>query len=211
MGKQSFWRAMVAACVGTTGVVWAGPTGLNAMPTADVMGHREILVTYAFSGTERKISKKVNHVNGLEAGLFDRIELGVDNDFANTTTWNLKILLLEGKDSTWAISGGYMNGYDRQVDSYVVGRYDLKNLRLHAGWMQNADGGHAMGGVDFPIFGSATGMVEYLDGPNPYGYVGINWEIPRLPGFAVMGTVCIPKKSADGMTWAVTMTYGTRL
>lgn len=125
-------RAWMTGCVmGAVVGVQAGPTMLNFIPVADILRHREAMIAYSIYGSEKNIDPTVTHAHAITIGLFDRLEIGYDNDFKGSTTFNAKLLLLEEpEDGKWALSAGIMNwdlyGYS---EPYAVARYDLPFLQ----------------------------------------------------------------------------------
>lgn len=189
----------------------AGPTMLNFIPVADILRHREAAIAYTISGTEKGIDPTVTHAHAITIGLFDRLEVGYDNDFLGSTTLNAKILLLEEPvDGKWALSAGIMNwdlyGYS---EPYLVGRYDLPSCRLHLGAIRD-DRWRLIAGVDFPIFGDWTAMLDYKSGPGSYTWFGLSAPIRGVEGLSVWAGVGYPMTRSDGVQWSASLTYVVR-
>lgn len=143
MVKRLFF---VGAVVSLTIPVQAGFTGLNFVPIADLLRHREGLAQYLVAGTDPKIDKKYGHANALTIGLFDRVEVGYDNDFLGETVYNAKALLIENSKGlkNFSLSAGISNWKGRQSDPYVVGSYAFEKFNLHGGWWRQRECQHRL-------------------------------------------------------------------
>jgi hypothetical protein len=194
---------IVAGLLMATCSAMAGPTGLNAIPIADILGHREIYLNVGAWGTERRISKEIDYFNSATVGFGDRMEFGYDNDFEGYTTWNVKVLLFEDeKSGRWALSGGYVGLRKDESQSYLVGRYDLTDrLRLHAGWLEDGKS-RSMLGLDYSISDNLTFMADSISGRDSYTYLGLNAVSSALPGFDLTLTAGIPHQRDNGYIWS---------
>lgn len=188
----------------------AGVSGLIAVPIADVLGHREGLYVYGVAGNESGVSKAVSHAHGLEIGLFDRIELGFDNDTMGETVWNAKAQLWSNEKS--AVSVGIWGWKGRQNELFAVGRHDFADFRLHGGaqrvagkWFGfvGADGGCGKKGM----CKEWTWFAEYANGAEPVMNFAI--DIPCFfDGFSIFPAYGVPIKNGAGHAWSVTLNYG---
>lgn len=190
----------------------AGITALTFIPVADVLGHREVVVGYLGFGNERKIDKKIYHYAYTCVGIGDIAEVAYGDSLEKEQTVHAKIKLAEG--SNWAISGGAMNLGERQGiegDWFAVGRYDFKNLRVHAGYLKD-DEHRGFFGVDFPVFGTCTGSLEWTTGPGAYGWASLNIPVKQLPGFNLWLGVGLPSdKEVQGVQYTFGFWYGFKL
>lgn len=208
MGKRAFLGG-VAAIVSCT--AFAGPTALNVMPTASVLGHREVYLSYWGSGTERRISKEIIDGGAIQFGFGDRIEFGVDSDFDGVDTYNIKAVLFEDEKGKWALSGGYMALRKNESQSYLVGRYGLNDkTNLHVGWPENGKS-RWMAGIDHALSDEVTLMADTISGKDSYTYVGFNAAMGWMRGFDVTVSGGIPHERDNGYVWVVTIGYGLRL
>lgn len=154
--------------VALAGSALAGPTMLITIPIADILGNREFAYTYGISGTESKIDSRWYHAQGLAVGFYDRFEFGLDEDFAGSTSLHFRLKLIEDpKDAKWAVSLGF-NGWNMDDEtaatSHICGRYDFSGFRLHGGLTKSFDGTRPFIGLDGPIFGDWTWMLEHTGG-----------------------------------------------
>lgn len=167
------------------------------MPIADILGHREVVWTYTANGNEKNISGGMyGHSHNGIVGLFDRIELAYTNDFTGSTTYGAKVLLFE--NMKMALSAGVVNYDCHRADPYVVGRMDFDKLRVHAGIIRD-DRHRIMLGADFDFGKGVSGMVDWVSGPSNYVSLGFNWNVPNVPGLAIMPMIGLPSKRGDGL------------
>ncbi|MDI9641455.1 hypothetical protein QPK87_07270 [Kamptonema cortianum] len=205
---RSFTAVLVAAF---STIALAGPTGLSNIPTADILRHREMLLAYGSSGTERHIDKSVGHYIGLQLGLFDRLEFGLDNDFLGSSVTNAKLLLWESPDEgRSALSIGIRNwATDNTAEYYIVGRYDMPGHRLHLGAMRT-DRWLIIAGVDFPVNDQWSASLDFTSGPSSSTWLGLDYAIPSISGLNITFMAGVPAVKSEGLQWAIQASYGLR-
>ncbi len=191
------------------GLAFAWPTGLNQIPIAEVLGHRELYVFYGFSGTEPSISKENFHTTSIEVGIGDRIELGYDDDLRGFGEGNIKINLHSGKKC--GLSAGLMGIGQGTAQKFVVGTYAVgESARVHGGWLDDGTN-RWMAGYDMAFGENGTLMIDTISGGDSYTYVGFNWVLPKLGGLDVTLSAGIPHERANGYAYNVYVGYGIRL
>lgn len=196
---------MALALVPAWGV--AGPTALNSMPVADVLGDREISFSLYSYGERFKIGERGTSWHATQIGLFDGIEFGYDNNFYGETVWNAKLQFAKTK---WgAVSGGLLNWKSGSATPYVVGRVDFEKFRLHAGWLKD-DYERALVGVDFELPWGMTGMIDWFSAPNSYVWAGVSFEVPKLRGVNLTVSAGVPTVSGDRTLHSITLGYNIR-
>lgn len=206
------FRVLLAAFVSLCAVpAPAMITTLINIPIADILGHREVAISYGLTGNERSVDPRYSHYGSLNVGLYDKAEVAVGTDFAGTTTVHAKLLLYESEGPRkLAVSAGVMNFEGRgHADAFLVGRLDLNGCRLHAGYLHN-DTDRVILGADFPLATDWSGLVEYTSGPHGYAWAGINAPIPGVNGLSLMVAVGMPSVRGDGIQHQVAVTYGFR-
>jgi hypothetical protein len=201
--------------VALAGSALAGPTMLITIPIADILGNREFAYTYGISGTESKIDSRWYHAQGMAVGFFDRFEFGLDEDFAGSTSLHFRLKLIEDpKDAKWAFSVGF-NGWNMDDEtaatSHICGRYDFSGFRLHGGFTKSFDGTRPFIGLDGPIFGDWTWMLEHTGGPGSMTWGGLNVPVKGVNGLSVMGAVGLPERRSDGLQFSLSATWGVKL
>lgn len=186
---------------------WANESALNIMPIADVMGHREAVLGYGVASTES--DKRWFSAYYVQLGLYDKVELGWDNDFLGSTVWNGKVKLWD-KSGT-ALSAGIANVSDRtRPDYYVTGRYDWSNVRFHTAWRQWGGVDRGMFGFDCEVAPGLVGLFDHIGGNGEYTWFGLSYELSAVPGLAITGSYGRPNRKADGDQTVITATYGFR-
>jgi len=190
----------------------ASVTALINIPIADILSHRQVSYNYAAGGTERDIDKGISHAQGVQIGLFDRVELGWDNDFLGEHTFNAKVLLVNTKDS--ALSAGIWGWKGKSNELYVVGRHDFADFRLHGGMQRVAGKWLPFAGADGACGKKGcckdwSWMAEVLAGEDAKFDVGLNIPLP-VNGLLLTPTYSVPIKNGGGHNWNVFLTYGFR-
>lgn len=182
------------------------------MPIADILKHREAFCYYGISGNERHIDKRVYHVNSANIGLFDRVELGYDNDFEGNTVLNVKLSLYESTKADYGLSAGFTNvdTKNKYVEPYVVGRYGFGNgLRLHAGTIRT-DRWRVMIGADYAVGNDWLLAADWQSGPNGAVWAGATYNIAKIPGLSVSAFVGFPSVRSDGIQHQLLVNYAFR-
>jgi hypothetical protein len=200
------------AFVFVAGHAHAGITALTAIPIADILGHREVVIGYNAYFNERNIDRHTSHYAYTCVGIGDIGEVAYGDSLEKEQTVHFKFKLFEGKN--FAISAGASNlGEQSGIngDWFVAGRYDLKDLRLHFGYMKD-DEQRGFFGADFPVFKTCTGSVEWMTGPGAYGWVSLNVPIKQLPGFNLWLAAGIPSdRKVQGNQSTIGFWYGFKL
>lgn len=202
--------ALSALVIAAPFVALAGPTGLASIPIADILGHREALYAYAAAGTESHVDKKIAHAHGLTVGLFDRVELGFDNDFAGGTNYNAKLLLAEDpRNASWALSVGVLGFEDGKGSPYLVGRKDFKGFRAHGGVLRDGEDRLILG-FDGLAFGDCVWMLDHTTGSGSMTWAALDVPVKPVDGMSVTFSLGIPQKRSDGVQGSVTLNFGTK-
>ncbi|MCH7903534.1 MAG: hypothetical protein IH944_03095 [Armatimonadetes bacterium] len=199
---------LVALALSLPTAAFAGWTALVLMPIADILGHREAYYGYSVSGTEPNVSKGIGHSHGMELGVFDRLELGYDNDFDGSTVFNTKLLLFEEpEEAKYAISIGVADWSDAAGSAVLLGRHDFDGFRLHVAVM--AEGSNRLAvGIDAPFLDIGTWTVEYASGPGAYAWGGLFLPIDSVPGLELDLFLGVPSNKSDGVQYSVGFVYG---
>lgn len=189
MGIKPF-VATAIACAAASGAAW--PTALNWMPIADILRDREVVLMHSVAGTAAEFGGNGTHSGSFLMGLGDRLEVGFDTDYKRGYSLNAKLLLYEEPtEGRYALSAGVLNFAGTEFDEYVVARYDFPQFRFHAGWMYDTDS-RLLLGVDFPMFGDWSGMVEHVSGEDGYTYLGLYGYVKGVEGLSFGACVGLP-------------------
>ncbi len=186
---------------------WAYPTVLHFMPIAQILKHREIYLAHNAAGTERQIDKRILHSNTGAIGLFDRIEIGWVNDYGHETTFDAKVQIFDGV-SNFALSAGSMGWRGRDIDPYLVGRYDAGAYRLHAGWIRESNEHKLMLGLDADMPHGFTFLADFFSGSSSFTYLGFSYEVPAVEGLLLTVGFGIPARRSDGYQGYFNVGYG---
>ncbi len=197
--------ASTALCLFAASAAMAGPTGLNVMPTTDVLGHRQAFYSYFANGTERNVDKRYTHLQGLQVGAFDRFEFGVDNDFAKDWAWNAKALLWESEDADQAVAFGAVRLNQPTADSYLAVRQDFEAGRLHAG-VASFNDGTLMLGWDMPLAEGSL-MLDAITGTNGAWSFGYSRAILPEWGISAAAAVIVPFRESDPINHFFSLTW----
>jgi len=146
---------------------WATPSGLNNIPTADVVGEKE-LVLQAFSefGSERQPA----WFAGFKYGPAENWEVGLDDIIAGPgsaggPTLQAKYRTALGNRSAMAFGAANISS-DRSrhgdVFPYAAVCGDLSALRLHAGRSWQADNHAWFIGLDTPMTSDITLRADWI-------------------------------------------------
>lgn len=193
-----------------------GQTGLANMPIADILKHRECSFEAAAGGAEHGDAKRYGYTTALAMGLFDRIEFSAEADYLGSYVGSAKLLLWENpkflKNS--ALSVGFKGLRGKDVDPYVVARFDCKGYRLHGGIWRTEGCARPMLGSDFPVVPNVVGTLEYLGGPEGESWTSLTYSPPRLAGFQITLAAGVGhghEGRSEGIKNSVTLAYGFKI
>ena len=199
-----------AALLSTCAV--AAPTALGYIPIADILAHREIVYTFQTTGFEHRINPRYSWAHALQVGVFNRAEVGFDNDFLGNTVYNGKFQVFnEQQVKKTALSVGVWNYQHGKGDWDVVGRRDCSGYRLHCGYQQS-DEGHLMAGIDAP-WGNSIVSLDYNTGSHSSGFgtAAVTTPIKQVPGLSFMGVLTVPTDHLNGVQHTFVLIYDHRL
>ncbi|RYG25788.1 hypothetical protein EON82_05815 [bacterium] len=203
----------LAASLLIAGAAQASPTSLFLMPIADCLKKLEGFTYIGLGGTERNVSKAYYYYQAVTVGLGHNLEVGYDSDLMGTLSGNVKYQLFENPKfaPNMALSVGVSNWRGDAVDPYLVGRYDGKGYRLHAGYWRTMGTDRLMLGTDFPVAPGFSGSVEFLSGPNSQSWASLYYEVPFVPGLLAGIAVGVPSDHRDGLQHSALLYYSFKL
>jgi hypothetical protein len=206
--KRCIALSAIAACA--SGAL-AGPTVLINIPIADILGHREFAYIYGVSGTEARIDKRWYSYQGYAIGLFDILELGLENDFLGTSELSLRLKLLEDpKDARWALSVGARAWHNGEEGSWhLMGRYDLPHFRIHGGVVKSDEHRWVLG-LDGPVFGDSTWLLEHTSGTGAITWGGLSVPVKGIAGLSVTAAIGVPGDRSIGTQYSLSLYWGTK-
>ncbi len=147
------------------------------LPVADVLKPRNALLQYTIGGAGAVDETRWSHLLSATVGVYDRFEFGANNDTLGNGTVDLKYGLFEDK---WgAVSVGFANASGKNIDPYVVARYDWSpELRFHGGVIRQANVATGYIGGDYNFGNGIIGQFEYTSRPDGASWVGATFATP---------------------------------
>lgn len=135
---------------------WASPSGLNNIPTTDVVGDKT-LVIQGWLTMEDEV--KPLYITGFKYGILDMVELGLDSKVGSDDEGPIalqgKLKLIDFDFGLSALIGTEGVTFDGKIDENIVPyatiSQDLKFLRLHLGYNFQKDNFGVFSGVDKTI------------------------------------------------------------
>ena len=184
-----------AAVIATAAL--AAPTGLNIIPTADLLSRGEIALEYQADGV-RLFDAECDHWVLLEIGFSDRFEAGVDRcwDGDTATFGNAKLLLLGERGHRPAVALGVQGwGGEGASDPYLVASRNAGRARWHLGVIRREGDTEAMFGCEVPLAARLTFAADRVSGCGSVSTIGIGAGLSRI---AAVKLSCIVAGSSDG-------------
>lgn len=143
------------------------PTGLNVIPTADVLERDTFRLDTPFSGGLRfgpdgdmYVLLQVGAGNGMEVGIDQRVQDG------RAESWlNAKWRLIEEDGTRPALAIGVQNlARNRDEEAYLVMSKSFKPARIHMGLIQAKDRSEAMLGLSRRLTPALALQADYVSG-----------------------------------------------
>jgi hypothetical protein len=182
---------------------WAAPSGLNLIPTADVLADQTVALEYLAEGVQL-FDRDCNHWALLEAGVGGRLEFGVDRCFSGEgdTAGNLKYLLSEPAPGRPAVAVGVQAlaaGDDPQP--YLVATAEAGRLRLHAGAVLLGNQGQLMLGLEAPLVRRFGLQIDHITGADNSSGIGVRAELGK--SVELTGARLLPNTHLEDDGWLV--------
>lgn len=176
--------AMLPAC----GTAAAAPTGLNLIPTADMLEAGTASLEIERDGYPGLFRSDCESYLLFQAGLTDRLEAGFDLYHSGGSTCpalNAKYLLApEGRLP--AVAAGILEvGKGLRPVSYIVLSSDAGIFRLHGGAARSAGSTHALVGGEYELRRGLYLLADWQAGDEGYASAGFYIENPAGTGLDV--------------------------
>jgi hypothetical protein len=188
---------LFAACIILAAVSQAVPTGLNAMPTADIMPFGMTRMEWQLNDSGYLYAPTHRRVLGTQTGMGPGVlEGGVDEVSGVGTVYNMKLALSSESYSMPAIAIGVQNvGGHTKNQFYLVGgkilaggqQGDTTAIRFHGGVLSDDNGDvRSMVGGDIYV-GGARITTDRISGSSTaqartsVGITGIAYDVYRAP------------------------------
>jgi hypothetical protein len=183
---------------------WATPTGLNNIPTADVVGEK-VLVWQAY--TEVGEDNKPDYFTGFKYGLIKNLEIGLDGrifpEATHEETLAGQIKYRFSFHERMAVALGAANLGDRAKlgweDYYLVLTQNLGFLRAHLGGRLQRDNEGGFAGLDKTVkllkndFTLRTDFIQTNDGHETTSSTGFIYDFGH--NFLLEGWISFPTES----------------
>ena len=208
--KKLVWILCLIGCFVFVQSGLASPSGLNNIPTADVVPENILVFqTWANLGPERS----TDLFFGAKFGVYKGVEIGLDSEDSGPIVAQFKVQApVFGPDSKLLPLVGVENistDTDRAGDlnPYIVFTYDFDFLRGHVGYNFQDDNLGAFLGVDTTVQLGGRDLVlradvrETSDGDELLGSLGFLHVLPE--NFVLEGWVSVP--SDDGLEESYTI------
>lgn len=190
MVERKAWRA-VARLFGVLGLwlAWAAaggaaPSGLNVIPTADILPPGSLSLEGETTGTRAPLASGGDRFALLQAGVTPRLEIGVDREVGDVDQqplFNVKWLLLPDGSRAPALALGVQNvARGAQAETYLVATRSFGKPRLHLGALHSPDTVRLLAGVDVALGNRITFQADHTGGGDGLSSVGLALQLgPR--------------------------------
>jgi|WetSurMetagenome_2_1015567.scaffolds.fasta_scaffold363591_1 hypothetical protein len=185
----------------------ACPSGLNLIPTADMLDDRELAVEYLLDG-EQLFDRDCDHWLLLQAGIGGRLELGVDRCLRgdNDTIGNVKYLLSPPAPGRPAVAVGVQAlAGEAAAQPYLVASAEAAHLRLHAGVIGIEHQGELMLGLEAPLSPRLTLLADHLTGSDNGSGIGLSAELNA--SFYVTASRYLANTAGESAGWQLVFSY----
>jgi hypothetical protein len=203
-------------CFVITSPVWASSTGLNNIPTADVVAKNVLVFQYYSDIGNDKVPA---HFAGFKYGLTDNIEVGLDGLFSadKSSTENIagQAKVRFEFDEALAIALGITNLGDRdkagKESPFGVLSYDFGFLRAHFGGTGQDNNEGFFGGIDktFSFFARdltlRSDIIQTNDQRDTTTSVGFIYDLGN--NFLVESWMSFPTESGKEDTLTIKLNY----
>lgn len=169
----------VLALIALAGPVFGAASGLNIIPTADVLDRGSAAIELERAGEKVPLFAEADAALLLQLGLGYGVEAGYDNfsDGNDFNAWNIKKAVLYRDGSPVAAIGIQNIGKGLGSQPYAVGHIPLGCGRLHAGLIKTEETFHPMAGYDHPITDRIILQADYTAGDENAASLGLVFKI----------------------------------
>ncbi len=160
--------------------VWAGPTGLTVIPTADVLGPAAASLEFEAEGRRVPFGGDCDRFVLLQIGLPQSLELGIDACVTSSEgPWlNAKWVMMNETLRFPAVAVGLQGvGRDTTAEPYLALSRDVGRVRLHTGAIRLDHHTSWILGAESSL-GPGLGVCgDYVSGNAGTASLGLSWEI----------------------------------
>ncbi len=173
----SIVAVMLAVGVST---VWAGPTGLTVIPTADVLGPATASLEFEAEGRRVPFGGDCDRFVLLQIGLPQSIEAGIDTCINSSEgPWlNAKWVMMNETLRSPALAVGLQSvGRDTTAEPYLALSRDAGSVRLHTGAIRLEHHNSWIFGVESSLGPGLAVCGDYVSGGAGTASLGLSWGI----------------------------------
>ncbi|MEN6372183.1 MAG: hypothetical protein ABFD64_09245 [Armatimonadota bacterium] len=167
-----------------TAPVFGAASGLNLMPTADVLEKGTAAVETERAGEQFHMFTSKESALLMQLGLGKDIEIGYD-DYSDGKTfgaWNVKLAVAWRNGFPAAAIGVQNVGNGIKPQPYAVGHIPFVCGRLHAGLIGINGSTHPMFGYDRSLNERLMFQADYIEGDENAGSLGLSFNLSSSIG-----------------------------
>lgn len=155
---------MVALAIGPSAL--CAPSGLNVIPTADVLDQGGISLEAESAGSGRPWSDNCDQFALLQVGVGKGLEIGLDRCLNDSGSWlNVKWQAHQERSGAPGLAFGVQSiSAGDKAQPYVVAMRSFGATRIHAGAARMGGRPRWMLGVDRPLGHRVTLQADYISG-----------------------------------------------
>jgi len=170
---------------------YGAPSGLNTIPTADVLDDGAISLEIESSGTGRPWGDDYDHFSLIQLGFQGGVEMGVDMCLTDSSAWlNAKWRLCDESTHIPAIAVGVQSVSDKgRAQPYLIVLRSLGKARVHGGFLRDDGGTRWMAGLDTTLAGMVTFQTDYISGEEDSLTYGIAVPLSRQVSVTLVNSI----------------------
>lgn|GEM_PF-3431633 len=187
---QIFFTILIALAL--PAALWAFPTALNLVPTADILGANTMRIAYESDGHNQPFDNPHTEYFYTQIGLGGKFEFGADDyDFRHIAykVYNAKYLLTAENEITPAIAIGFKDVSDiSKTNYYVAGYKTYGKARLHFGGETQDSKSWLFLGTDYVLAHGLYFIADWQTGKGRNASAGVAWEATKAICFSLYFT-----------------------
>ncbi len=168
--------ALLSVMVASAGM--CATSGLNVIPTADVVERGVLAVEFDMTGDPTAAFKAADSSTLLQYGLAKNVEVGYDvagDGDESSDVWNAKVRWPVKKG---AVALGIQNaGSGQKSQPYVVGYVEIGSSRVHSGLIRFEGQTRVMLGYDRPLSERVALLADYTTGSENAASLGLGFTL----------------------------------
>ncbi len=188
--------------------VWAGPTGLTVIPTADVLEPATASLEFEAEGRHVPFGGDCDRFMLLQIGLPQSLELGIDGCVTSSEgPWlNAKWVMMSETPRFPSVAVGLQSvGKDTTAEPYLALSRDVGRVRLHTGAIRLEHHNSWIFGVESSLGPGLAVCGDYVSGTAGTTSLGLSWEISDT--IAVAAARIFANDSEEEDNWYFNLGY----